>query len=92
MTKNRNSAGWQTTTIPLAANARPAGAVIRVAAGDRLGAEHLLGQHGANQHMRPGQAAEREDVIGPRDHRGVEPFGATDDEAERLSTVPPSGE
>ena len=60
-----------------------------VAAIDRARID-LLGQHGAGEEVRPGQMPERQHVIGARDHRRVQPFGAADQEAHRPAAGQPA--
>ena len=66
-----------------------AGAVVGVAGGDRLGAEELFGQHHADEHVRPGERAQAEQVVGAREDRAVQALGATDEEGERAGLLGP---
>src|SRR5579885_103882 len=49
---------------------------------DPLGAIELLGEHAADQEMRPGEAAEGETEIGALQDRGRKAVGAPDEEGE----------
>src|SRR3546814_19350040 len=53
--------------------------VIGVSGKDALGAEKLLGQQAAYQHMGPGQTAQGENRVGGLPHRLREPVGAADE-------------
>jgi hypothetical protein len=63
-----------------------------VAAQQAVGAEELLGQHRAHKHVRPGGPAEREHVVRPREHRGIQPLGTADGEGDGLAEVAPARE
>lgn len=66
--------------------------VIWVARDDRLGAEQLFGEHDADQHVRPGERAEGEDVVGAGKHGCVKALGAANEKARRPARVGPGGE
>ena len=65
-------------------------AMIRMPRGDRPRAIDLLGQHDAGEEMRPGQSPKRQHVIGAREHRRMQSFGASDQEAQRPTRGQPT--
>ena len=66
--------------------------MIGMPGGDGLGPIELFGQHGAGEHVGPGEAAEGEFGVGAGEHGGVQAFGAADHEGDRAAAGLPMAE
>ena len=67
--------------------------MIRVSGQDLLRPVNLFGQHGADQHMRPGLVAQRQQQVGAIPDLTRQPVGATDDEGDcRPAIVAPTAQ
>ena len=64
--------------------------MIRMPCADRLHPVKLLGQHTAHQKMRPGERAQREAILRPRLHGGIQPLSAADYETYRTPGLIPA--
>jgi hypothetical protein len=86
---NQNDTGIGQSKSSEGLSIRPARPMIRMAGGDRLCPEQLLGQHRTRQQMRPGQVAKRQHVVRTRDDRRIQSLRAANHEAQRASRSEP---